>query len=157
MRCNFQQIVYYCLGLCTKTPGLRKVDLEPSPRWTNDKINTLKQRRNTQKKASCITQPAFTYSTHIWIPAPREVDVEASPKRGTNRTKALVSIYWPFQSLHVKQSSNQISHKFPNPMLFSMSKETFPKIPNQLLPMTRVMSGVATRKDETRSNPLARE
>ena len=30
MRFNSQQIVSYCLGLCTQNPGLREVDLEPS-------------------------------------------------------------------------------------------------------------------------------
>ena len=29
MRFNSQQIVSYCLGLCTQNPGLREVDLEP--------------------------------------------------------------------------------------------------------------------------------
>ena len=36
------------------------------------------------------------YSTawaHIWTPALREVDFETSAKRGTNRTRALVSLY----------------------------------------------------------------
>ena len=32
MRSNSQQIVSYCLGLHTQNPGLREVDLEPSPK-----------------------------------------------------------------------------------------------------------------------------
>ena len=32
MRLNSQQIVLYCLGLCTQNPGLREVDLQPSPK-----------------------------------------------------------------------------------------------------------------------------
>ena len=43
MRSNSQQIVLYCLGLCTQNAGLRKVDLEPSPKRGIDKINMLKQ------------------------------------------------------------------------------------------------------------------
>ena len=31
--------------------------------------------------------------THIWIPALREVDLEPSAKRGAERTKVLVSLY----------------------------------------------------------------
>ena len=32
MRLNSQQIVSYCLGLRTQNPGLKEVDLEPSPK-----------------------------------------------------------------------------------------------------------------------------
>ena len=52
MRSNFQQIVSYCLGLHTQNPGLREVDLEPSPKRGSDKINMQKQGRNTQKNAN---------------------------------------------------------------------------------------------------------
>ena len=52
MRSNSQQIVSYCLGLRTQNPGLREVDLEPSPKRGSDKIKMLKQGRKTQKKAS---------------------------------------------------------------------------------------------------------
>ena len=66
MRSNFQQIVSYCLGLRTQNPGLREVDLEPSPKRGSDKINMQKQGRNTQKKASRIVQPRLTYgSQHL--------------------------------------------------------------------------------------------
>ena len=34
MRSNFQQIIY-CLGLHTENPGLRQVDLGPSPKGGN--------------------------------------------------------------------------------------------------------------------------
>ena len=66
MRSNFQQIVSYCLGLHTQNPGLREVDLEPSPSRGSDKINMQKQGRNTQKKASRIVEPGLTYgSQHL--------------------------------------------------------------------------------------------
>ena len=55
MRSNFQQIVLHYLGLSTQNPGLREVDLKPSSRRGSDKINMLRQGRNTQKKASRIT------------------------------------------------------------------------------------------------------
>ena len=42
MRFNSQQMVSYCLGLCTQNPGLREVDLERSPKKGSDKINMLK-------------------------------------------------------------------------------------------------------------------
>ena len=38
------------LGLCTKNPGLREVDLDPSPKTGSGKINMHKQGRNNQKK-----------------------------------------------------------------------------------------------------------
>ena len=42
MRFNSQQIVPNCLRLHTQNPGLREVDLEPSPKRGSDKINMLK-------------------------------------------------------------------------------------------------------------------
>ena len=66
MRSNFQQIVSYCLGLHIQNPGLREVDLEPSPKRDSEKINMQKQGTNTQKKASRIVQPGLTYgSQHL--------------------------------------------------------------------------------------------
>ena len=66
MRSNFQQIISYCLGLHTQNPGLREVDLEPSPKRGSEKINMQKQGRNTQKKSSRILQPGLTYgSQHL--------------------------------------------------------------------------------------------
>ena len=41
-------------------------------------------------------------------------------------------------------------------MLFSISKQAFPKIEANLMPITRVTSAVVTPKDKTKSNPLAR-
>ena len=50
MRFKFQQILSYCLGLRTQNPGLRDVDLEPSPKRGSDKINMLKQGRKTAEE-----------------------------------------------------------------------------------------------------------
>ena len=60
MRSNSQQIVPQWLGLRTQNLRLREVDLEPSPKRGSVNINVVKQRRNTQKKASCIIQPGLT-------------------------------------------------------------------------------------------------
>ena len=57
-------------------------------------ISMMKQRRNTQKKASHTIQPGLTYDN-----------------RGTNRIRALVSLYWLSQSLHLKEAPNQTLHK----------------------------------------------
>ena len=66
MRLKFQQIISYCLGLRTQNPGLREVDLEPSPKTGSDKINIQKYRRNIQKEQSHILQPGLTYgSQHL--------------------------------------------------------------------------------------------
>ena len=42
MRFNSPQIISNCLGLRTQNPGLREVDLEPSPKGGCEKINMLK-------------------------------------------------------------------------------------------------------------------
>ena len=89
MRFNSQQIASYCLGLSTQKPGLREVDLGPSPKRDSDKMNMLKQGRKTAEENKSY-RTAWTY---IWIPALREVNLEASAKRGANRTEALVSVY----------------------------------------------------------------
>ena len=89
MRFNFQQIVLYCFGLRIQNPGLREVDLEPSPKRGSDKINMLKQGRKTAQENKSYR----TAWTHTWIPALREVDLEPSAKRGGNRTEAVVSLY----------------------------------------------------------------
>ena len=81
-RSNTQQIVSYCLGLRTQNPGLREVDLEPSPKRGSDKINSLRPRRKN-------TTENKLYHTNE-NPAPREVDLEPSAKRGTDRTEALI-------------------------------------------------------------------
>ena len=71
LRSNSQQIALYYLGLHTQNPGLREVDLEPSPRRGSDKINMLKQGRNIPKESKSYR----TAWTHIWFPALREVDL----------------------------------------------------------------------------------
>ena len=45
--------------------------------------------------------------------------------------------------------------KSPNPMLFSISKQTFPKLPSPLTPM--IISGVVKPTDKRKSNLLARQ
>ena len=42
-------------------------------------------------------------------------------------------------------------------MFFSISKQSFPKLLGQLMPVIGVASGVVTAKDKTKSNPHARE
>ena len=79
MRSNFQQIVSYCLGLHIQNLGLREVLTR----------STCRNKEETPKKNNSYR----TAWTHIWIPALREVDLEPSAKRGTNRTRALVSLY----------------------------------------------------------------
>ena len=74
-----------------------------------------------------------------------EVDLEPSAKRGTSRTLS--------DCLELEKSLT----KSPNPMLFSISKQSFPKLPGQQMPITGVKSGVVTPKDKIKSNPLARE
>ena len=41
-------------------------------------------------------------------------------------------------------------------MLLSISKHSFSRIQGELMPMTRVISGIVTAKDRTKSDPLAR-
>ena len=89
MRLNSKQIIMYCLGLRTQNPGLREVDLEPSPKRGIYKIKMLKQGRKIAEENKSYR----TAWTHIWIPALREVDLKCSAKRGANSNKALVSLY----------------------------------------------------------------
>ena len=42
IRFTSQQIVSYCHGLGKQNPGLRELDLEPSPKRGSGKINMLK-------------------------------------------------------------------------------------------------------------------
>ena len=76
-------------GLHTQNPGLKDLDLEPRPKRASDKINIMKQGRNITKESKSYR----TAMTHIWISALREVDLEPSAKKGTNRARALVSLY----------------------------------------------------------------
>ena len=74
---TFNKSYCTCLGIHTQNPGLREVDLEPSPKRGSGKINLQQQGRNTQKKASRILQPGLTYgSQHLerqaWNPVLRE-------------------------------------------------------------------------------------
>ena len=59
---NYQQIILYCLGLCTENPGLREVDLEPCQKSDSDKINKLKPIR----KNSTENKSYHTTWTHKW-------------------------------------------------------------------------------------------
>ena len=111
----------------------------------------------------------------IQILALREEDLEASAMRGTNRAIAPVNIYWSSRSFRLKQSFNQILHKWtkvdsirlsqtwrksdriPKSYALHHVKQISPKLPSQLMPMTGVTSGFATSKDKTKSNPLARQ
>ena len=61
MRSKFQQIVLYCLDLCTQNTRLWELDLESSHNRGTDKINMLKQGRNNQKKASLVVHLGLTY------------------------------------------------------------------------------------------------
>ena len=89
MKFNSQQIVPYYLGIHKQNPGLREVDLEPSPKRGSGKINMLKEGRKTAEENKSYR----TAWTHISITAPSEVDLKQSAKRGANRTEALVSLY----------------------------------------------------------------
>ena len=60
LRFNSQQIVSYCLGVCTHKSGLREVDLEPSPKRGSDKINMLNNAEKLKKKTISIIQPGLT-------------------------------------------------------------------------------------------------
>ena len=110
MRSNSQEIVSYSLGLGTQSPGLREVDLEPSPTRGSDKINMLKQGRNIPKERKSYR----TAWTHIWIVAIREVDLEPSAKRGTNRSKALVSFYYRLEAYLLKSLPTKFYPNLPS-------------------------------------------
>ena len=91
----------YCLGPRSQNPGWRKVDLVTRSICWN-KEEKLQQKKRFYRTAW----------THIWIPLLRELDLlESSANRGGNISKALVSLCWSSESLHLKEPSNQIPHK----------------------------------------------
>ena len=59
-RSNSQQIESYCLELHMQKPGLREVDLEPSPKRGNCKINRLRPRRKKTTE-SILYHTAWTH------------------------------------------------------------------------------------------------
>ena len=75
-----KQIVLYCLGLRTHNPGLREVDLEPSPKRGSDKINMLRQGKNitTENKsyrtASIDIRKPCTLKVGLGTPAKNRQD-----------------------------------------------------------------------------------
>ena len=108
-RPNFQQIVLYCLGLHTQKPGLRQVDLEPSPKGGSDKINMLKQGRNTQKKASRIIQPGLTYgSQHL----KSILNIYSRPENCTcARAQSSYAKIWRLNLISVQRSNAMVLRK----------------------------------------------
>ena len=42
-------------------------------------------------------------------------------------------------------------------MLISISKQSFPNLPGDLMPMSAVISGVVRPKDKTKSNAVSRD
>ena len=55
----------------------------------------------------------------------------------------------------IQLPANCIILSCPNCMLFNISKQTFLKLPSQIMPLSGVRSGVVTPKYKTKSNPLA--
>ena len=60
-----------------------------SPKRGNNKINRLNSRRKNATENKCIQQPTLTKQKL----ALRELDLEPTAKRGTNRTEDLVSLW----------------------------------------------------------------
>ena len=98
-RSNSQQIVSYCLGLHTQNPRLREVDLGTSPKRDKDKINKLRPSR----KSTTANKLYHTAWTQKWEPS--------TYGSRTDRTKALVSLYWSSWSLPLKYSFNRVLKK----------------------------------------------
>ena len=132
-------------------------------------FNSEKRKKHLKESKSFCT--AWTY---IWIQALREVDLEQSAKREINRITALVSFNclkacilnsFLTKSQTIQPRQTRSDHlgpeksltKSPNFMLYGTSKQSFPKLPGQLMPMTVVISEVVTPTGKTKSNPLARE
>ena len=125
-------------------------------------------RKKHQKKSKSY----FTIWTHIWISAVRDVDLETSAKRGTNKTRALVSLYWSFWILHLKQSPNQISCKstkvssvklhltwkksdqIPQSYALQHIKTIFPKTTKSTMTHDCSYKWGCHTKDKTKSKPL---
>ena len=128
-------------------------------------------RKKHQKKCKSY----FIIWAHIWISVIRDVDLEPSAKRGTNKTRALVSLYWSFWILHLKQSPNQISHKstkvtsvklcltwkksdqIPQSYALQHIKAIFPKTTKSIIAHDYGYKWGRQTKDKTKSKPLPTE
>ena len=66
----------------TQNTGLKEVDLEPKPKGSSGKINRLRPRSKNATENSCIIQAGLGYKK----PVLKEVNLEPSAKRGTERT-----------------------------------------------------------------------
>ena len=131
----------------------------------------LKQGRNTQKKSSRIMPPGLTYgSQHLerqtLKPVLREEPIGPEPQLAfTDCLESCTRNSFPTKS-HPNQPRQTQSDclklgkgltESPNPMLFTMSTQTSPIVPSELILMTGVISRVVTPKDKAKSNPLLRQ
>ena len=66
----------------TQNTGLKEVDLEPKPKGSSGKINRLRPRSKNATENSSIIQAELGYKK----PVLKEVNLEPSAKRGTERT-----------------------------------------------------------------------
>ena len=62
IRFKFQQIISFCLALRTQNPGLREVDLEPSPKRGSDKINMLEIRQKNGRRKQVLS---YSLDSHM--------------------------------------------------------------------------------------------
>ena len=86
-----------------KTPSTFIDSIRPDNQLRKNKESKIE----IQLPTNCIILPWPSTQN----PGLKEVDLELSAKRGANRTRALVSLYWSSQNLHLKESPNQIPHR----------------------------------------------
>ena len=85
--------------------------LQDTSHTFTDFIHQKKPPKNPEMRSSYKQIISCCLDLRTQNPGLRKVDLEPSAKRGTNRTKALVSLYCLSQSLHLQQSPSQILHK----------------------------------------------
>ena len=84
-------------------------------------------------------QPPARHRSSLLIPSPKQ----STMKKAMNLEN------------EVQLPTNCIILSCPNCMLFNISKQTFLKLPSQIMPLSGVRIGVVTPKSKTKSNPLA--
>ena len=94
----------YCVGLHTHNPGIREVNFE-----SISKRLVAQSTSETRKKHLKENNSYRWLWTHIYIPALTEVHLEPGLKRGNNRNRTVVRLYWLSWSLHLKQSQPNLT------------------------------------------------
>ena len=164
------KFILYWLGLHKQNPGQRKQAGNPALAEVATK-STSWNKEKTPNKASCLIQPGLTYqSLHLKSETWNTVLMEEQEDQIPNEPGLIILnlASWTGSQPNLSQNTQRSPYqyvlklensltKFPNHMLFSISKQSFSKLAGQAMPMTKVLTSVLTPTDKTNSNILPQE